>query len=31
MEKYEQLSLEEKSVDNHYILMTYFDEIFLVN
>jgi hypothetical protein len=31
MEKYEDLSFHGKSVDNCNILMTYFDEIFLVN
>jgi len=29
--KYEDLSFHGKSVDNNNILMTYFDEIFLVN
>jgi hypothetical protein len=31
MEKYEDLSFHGKYVDNYNILMTYFDEIFLVN
>jgi len=31
MEKYEHLSFHGKSVGNYNILMTYFDEIFLVN
>jgi hypothetical protein len=31
MEKYRQLSLQAKFIDNHDILMTYFDEILQVN